>query len=66
MGKFACAPECAECGIPWRDGYSLACKKCAARRWSRVRRGELFTPNGFPGEAIDNRDPRGTIISSPT
>ncbi len=65
MGKFACAPECAECEIPWRDGYSEWCKKCSARRWSRRRRGERYTPNGYAGEAIDNDDPRGRIVAYP-
>lgn len=60
--------NCAGCGIPLSDGYTQGsdygpgCRVCDNRRAGRLRRGELLTPTGFPGEAIDNTTIRGHIV----
>ena len=54
--------SCGGCGIMLSDGYTLGCDRCACRRYTRLRRGEVETPTGFPGEAIDNTDPRGRLV----
>ncbi len=54
--------ECTGCGIPISDGYVEGCIRCAERRRARLKRGALTSPTGYPGEAIDNTDPRGRIV----
>lgn len=54
---------CAECGIFLSDGYCVDCGCCRERRRGRMRRGEVFSPTGYPGEAIDNRTREGRIVA---
>lgn len=56
--------NCAGCRIPLSDGYTLECKQCCERRGGRLRRGELRTPSGYAGEAIDNSDPKGRLVAA--
>lgn len=56
--------NCVGCGIPLSDGYVIGCHICSERRSRRVKRGQLFTPTGFPGEWIDNQDRRGKIVGA--
>ena len=53
---------CGGCGILLSDGYCVDCHRCRGRRRGRLRREEVFSPTGFPGEAIDNRTPEGRIV----
>ncbi len=55
--------SCSGCGIPLSDGYVIGCQQCSDRRRSRLRRGEILSPTGFPGERLDNRTSRGRIIA---
>ena len=55
---------CNGCGIPFSDGYTEGCKQCQDRRQGRLRRGELLTPTGYAGEAIDNQHPRGRLVAA--
>ncbi len=55
---------CSGCGIRLSDGYASGCTVCDNRRTSRLRRGILLSPTGFPGEMIDNTDPKGRLIAA--
>jgi hypothetical protein len=54
--------NCAGCGIPLSDGYALGCAHCQNRRYHRLRQGHLTSPTGYPGELIDNQDPRERLL----
>jgi hypothetical protein len=53
--------NCTGCGIPLSDGYVIGCTHCQNRRNHRLKQGQVTSPTGYPGEAIDNKDPRGRL-----
>ncbi len=63
MGHNLAVLCCRGCGIPLSDGYVSGCRTCDNRRQRRLRRGERFSPTGFPGEAIDNQTIVGRIVA---
>lgn len=57
------ATKCVGCQIPLSDGYVIGCHKCSERRSRRLKAGRIYSPTGYPGEMIDNRDRRGRIVA---
>lgn len=64
MTQNLTSTNCSGCGIPLSDGYTIACKQCSERKRGRLRRGELLSPTGYPGERIDNQTLTGRIVAS--
>ncbi len=63
MGHNLASLCCRGCGIPLSDGYVIGCEQCSDRRRTRLRRGEMLSPTGYPGERIDNSTSRGKIVA---